>query len=147
MDSYLVLRGLKTLHLRMQRHCENALKVAEFLENHPKVKTVYYPGLKNHPNHEIAKKQMRGFGGVVSFNFVSGKKEDAISFFEKIKLITVAQSLGGVESIASYPVMMSHASIPENKRLEIGITDDLVRLSIGIEDADDIIEDLNQAIT
>ena len=90
---------------------------------------------------------MKGFGGVVSFTFTSGKKEDAISFFEKIKLITVAQSLGGVESIASYPVMMSHASIPENKRLEIGITDDLVRLSIGIEDADDIIEDLNQAIT
>ena len=147
MDSFLVLRGIKTLHLRMKRHCENAQKVAEFLENHLKVKTVYYPGLKSHPNHEIAKKQMRGFGGVVSFTFTSGKKEDAISFFEKIKLIAVAQSLGGVESIASYPVIMSHASIPEDKRIAIGITDDLVRLSIGIEDDEDILEDLKQALS
>ena len=147
MDSFLVLRGLKTLHLRMQRHGENAQKVAEFLDNHPKVKTVYYPGLQNHPLHEIAKKQMRGFGGMVSFTFVSGKKEDAISFFEKIKLFTVAQSLGGVESLASYPVLMSHASVPESQRLEMGITDDLVRLSIGIEDDEDILEDLKQALS
>ena len=147
MDSYLVLRGIKTLHLRMQRHCENGQKVAEFLENHPKVKKVYYPGLQNHPLHEIAKKQMRGFGGMVSFTFVSGKKEDAISFFEKIKLFTVAQSLGGVESLASYPVLMSHASVPESQRLEMGITDDLVRLSIGIEDDEDILEDLKQALS
>ncbi len=146
MDSFLVLRGMKTLHLRMQRHCENALKVAVFLDNHPKVKTVYYPGLKSHPLHEIAKKQMKGYGGMVSFNFASGKKEDAISFFEKIKLLTVAQSLGGVESLASYPVMMSHASIPEDKRIALGITDDLVRLSIGIEDIEDILEDLKQAL-
>lgn len=144
MDSFLVLRGIKTLHLRMQRHCENAQKVAEFLENHPKVKTVYYPGLKSHPQHEIAKKQMRGFGGMVSFNL--GKKEEAISFLEKIKLITLAESLGGVESLASYPVLMSHASIPEYKRKEIGVTDDFVRLSIGIEDEDDIIEDIKLAL-
>ena len=146
MDSFLVLRGIKTLHLRMQRHCENGEKVAVFLNNHPKVKTVYYPGLPSHPFHDIAKKQMSGFGGMVSFDFVSGKKEDAINFLEKIKLFTLAESLGGVESLANYPVMMAHASIPEDKRKEIGITDDLVRLSVGIEDIDDLIDDLKQAL-
>ena len=146
MDSFLVLRGIKTLHLRMQRHCENGEKVAQFLNNNPKVKTVYYPGLPSDPFHEIAKKQMRGFGGMVSFNFVSGKKEDAINFLEKIKLFTLAESLGGVESLANYSVMMAHASIPEDKRKEIGITDDLVRLSVGIEDADDLIDDLKRAL-
>ncbi|WP_016989192.1 cystathionine gamma-synthase [Flavobacterium sp. ACAM 123] len=146
MDSFLVLRGIKTLHLRMQRHCENGEKIAEFLNNHPKVKTVYFPGLSSDPFHEIAKKQMRGFGGMVSFNFVSGKKEDAIDFLEKIKLFTLAESLGGVESLANYSVMMAHASIPEDKRKEIGITDDLVRLSVGIEDAEDLIDDLKRAL-
>jgi cystathionine beta-lyase len=146
MDSFLVLRGIKTLHLRMQRHCENAEKIAEFLNNHPKVKTVYYPGLPSNPYHEIAKKQMRGFGGMVSFNFVSRKKEDAIDFLEKIKVFTLAESLGGVESLANYSVMMAHASIPEDKRKEIGITDDLVRLSVGVEDADDLIDDIRQAL-
>jgi cystathionine beta-lyase len=146
MDSFLVLRGIKTLHLRMQRHCENGEKIAEFLHNHPKVNTVFYPGLPSNPFHEMAKKQMRGFGGMVSFNFVSGKKEDAIDFLEKIKLFTLAESLGGVESLANYSVMMAHASIPEDKRKEIGITDDLVRLSVGIEDAEDLIEDLKQAL-
>jgi cystathionine beta-lyase/cystathionine gamma-synthase len=146
MDSFLVLRGIKTLHLRMQRHCENGEKIAEFLNNHPKVNTVYYPGLPSDPFHEIAKKQMRGFGGMVSFNFVSGKKEDAIGFLEKIKLFTLAESLGGVESLANYSVMMAHASIPKDKRKEIGITDDLVRLSVGIEDADDLIDDLKRAL-
>jgi cystathionine beta-lyase/cystathionine gamma-synthase len=146
MDSFLVLRGIKTLHLRMQRHCENGEKIAQFLNNNPKVKTVYYPGLPSDPFHEIAKKQMRGFGGMVSFNFVSGKKEDAINFLEKIKLFTLAESLGGVESLANYSVMMAHASIPEDKRKEIGITDDLVRLSVGIEDADDLIDDLKRAL-
>jgi cystathionine beta-lyase len=146
MDSFLVLRGIKTLHLRMQRHCENGEKIAEFLNNHPKVKRVYYPGLPSDPFHEIAKKQMRGFGGMVSFNFVSCKKEDAIDFLEKIKLFTLAESLGGVESLANYSVMMAHASIPEDKRKEIGITDDLVRLSVGVEDADDLIDDLKQAL-
>ncbi|UQD55453.1 cystathionine gamma-synthase [Flavobacterium sp. K5-23] len=146
MDSFLVLRGIKTLHLRMQRHCENGLKVVEFLRNHPKIKTVYFPGLSGHPFHTIAKKQMRGFGGMVSFNFVSGEKQDSIEFLEKLKIFTLAESLGGVESLANHPALMTHASIPEDIRREIGITDDLVRLSVGIEDADDLIEDLKQAL-
>ncbi|PRZ26364.1 cystathionine gamma-synthase [Flavobacterium granuli] len=146
MDSFLVLRGIKTLHLRMQRHCENGAKVVDFLNNHPKIKTVYYPGLASHPFHEIAKKQMSDFGGMVSFTFVSGKKEDSIDFLEKLRVFTLAESLGGVESLANHPALMTHASIPEDKRKEIGITDDLVRLSVGIEDADDLIEDLKQAL-
>ncbi|MGO4820169.1 MULTISPECIES: cystathionine gamma-synthase [unclassified Flavobacterium] len=146
MDSFLVLRGIKTLHLRVQRHCENGEKVAEFLNNHPKVKTVFYPGLVEHPFHEIAKKQMKAFGGMVSFSFTSEKKEDAVDFLEKIKLFTLAESLGGVESLANLPALMTHASIPEAKRKETGITDDLVRLSVGIEDIDDLIEDLKQAL-
>jgi len=146
-DSFLVLRGIKTLHLRVQRHCENGAKIAEFLLNHPKVERVYYPGLASHPFHEIAKKQMiGGFGGMVTFTFKSGKKEDAISFLEKVKVFTLAESLGGVESLANHPALMTHASIPEDKRKEIGITDDLVRLSVGVEDADDLIEDLKQAL-
>lgn len=146
MDSFLVLRGIKTLHLRMQRHCENGEKVADFLNNHPKVKTVYYPGLTSHPFHEIAKKQMSGFGGMVSFDFVSGKKEDSIDFLEKVKVFTLAESLGGVESLANHPAMMTHASIPEDKRKEVGITDDLVRLSVGVEDIEDLLEDLKNAL-
>ena len=146
-DSFLVLRGIKTLHLRVQRHCENGVKVAEFLLNHPKVERVYYPGLENHPFHEIAKKQMiGGFGGMVTFTFKSGAKQDAISFLEKLKVFTLAESLGGVESLANHPALMTHASIPEDKRKEVGITDDLVRLSVGVEDADDLIEDLKQAL-
>ena len=147
MDSFLVLRGIKTLHLRMQRHCENGQKVAEFLENHSKVKNVYYPGLSSHPFYDLAKKQMEAFGGMVSFNFKSGKKNDAISFLEKIKLFTLAESLGGVESLANHPIVMSHASVPSEKRLELGITDDLVRLSVGIEDIEDLLEDLEQALS
>lgn len=147
-DSYLVLRGIKTLHLRVQRHCENGEKVAQYLASNPKVKTVFYPGLANHPNHEIAAKQMKGgFGGMVSFSFASGKKEDAIKFLENLKVFTLAESLGGVESLANHPALMTHASIPEDKRREIGITDDLVRLSVGIEDADDLIADIEQAFT
>jgi cystathionine beta-lyase len=146
MDSFLVLRGIKTLHLRVQRHCENGEKVVEFLENHPKINTVYYPGLPNHPHHEIAKKQMKGFGGMVSFTFKSGKKDDAILFLEKLKVFTLAESLGGVESLANHPALMTHASIPEEKRKEIGITDDLVRLSVGVEDIEDLIADLEQAL-
>jgi len=146
-DSFLVLRGIKTLHLRVQRHCENGAKVAAFLQNHPKVETVYYPGLENHPFHEIAKKQMiGGFGGMVTFTFKTGKKEDAISFLEKVQVFTLAESLGGVESLANHPALMTHASIPEDKRKEIGITDDLVRLSVGVEDVEDLIEDLKQAL-
>jgi cystathionine beta-lyase/cystathionine gamma-synthase len=146
-DSFLVLRGIKTLHLRVQRHCENGAKIAEFLVNHPKVERVYYPGLASHPFHEIAKKQMiGGFGGMVTFTFKSGKKEDAISFLEKLQVFTLAESLGGVESLANHPALMTHASIPEDKRKEIGITDDLVRLSVGVEDAEDLIEDLKRAL-
>jgi len=145
MDSFLVLRGIKTLHLRVQRHCENGEKVANFLANHPDVDKVFYPGLPDHPFHDIAKKQMNGFGGMVSFTFKSGKKEDAIKFLEKLKVFTLAESLGGVESLANHPALMTHASIPEDKRLEVGITDDLVRLSVGVEDIDDLLADLEQA--
>ncbi|KIQ19957.1 cystathionine gamma-synthase [Flavobacterium sp. MEB061] len=146
MDSFLVLRGIKTLSLRVQRHCENGEKMVEFLSNHPKIKTVYYPGLPSHPFHEIAKKQMKAFGGMVSFTFVSGKKEDSIAFLEKLKVFTLAESLGGVESLANHPALMTHASIPADKRAEVGITDDLVRLSVGIEDAEDLIADIEQAL-
>ena len=145
-DSYLVLRGIKTLALRMQRHSENGQKVAEFLQNHPKVKEVIYPGLDSHPQRELAKNQMNGFGGMVTFTFKSGKKEDSISFLEKLKVFTLAESLGGVESLANHPAMMTHASIPAEKRAEIGITDDLVRLSVGIEDAEDLIADLENSL-
>lgn len=147
MDSYLVLRGIKTLHLRMQRHCENGAKIAAFLNNHEVVKNVYYPGLENHPNYEIAKKQMiGGYGGMVTFSFKSGKKEDAVNFLEKIKIFTLAESLGGIESLANHPASMTHASVPLEKRLELGITDDLVRLSVGVEDIHDLLADLEQAL-
>ena len=147
MDSFLVLRGIKTLHLRVQRHCENGEKVVAFLNSHPKIQTVYYPGLPEHPFYEIAKKQMSGFGGMVSFTFKSGEKSDAIAFLEKLKVFTLAESLGGVESLANHPALMTHASIPEDKRKEVGITDDLVRLSVGVEDAADLIADLEQALS
>ena len=145
-DCFLILRGLKTLHVRMKRHCENGEKVVEYLSRHPKINRVYYPGLENHPFHEIAKKQMKAFGGMVSFTFKSGKKEDSIAFLEKLKVFTLAESLGGVESLANHPALMTHASIPADKRAEVGITDDLVRLSVGIEDAEDLIADLEQAL-
>ncbi len=145
-DSYMVLRGIKTLHLRVQRHCENGIQVATFLSNHPAVAQVFYPGLPNHPHHEIAKKQMLGgFGGMVSFTFASASKQEAIAFLEKLQVFTLAESLGGVESLANHPALMTHASIPEAKRNEIGITDDLVRLSVGVEDIDDLLADIEQA--
>jgi cystathionine beta-lyase/cystathionine gamma-synthase len=147
MDSFLVLRGIKTLHVRMQRHCENGAKVAKYLKSHSAVKRVYYPGLENHPNYEIAKKQMiGGFGGMVSFTFNSGKKEDAVVFFEKLKIFTLAESLGGVESLANHSATMTHGSLSLEERAEIGISDDLVRLSVGIEDIDDLLNDLKQAL-
>ncbi len=146
-DSYLVLRGIKTLHLRMQRHCENGQKVAEYLNKNPKINAVYYPGLDSHPFYELARRQMKGgFGGMVSFTFTSGEKADAIKFLENLKVFTLAESLGGVESLANHPALMTHASIPEDKRKEIGITDDLVRLSVGVEDAEDLIADIEQAL-
>ncbi|MBU3681918.1 MAG: cystathionine gamma-synthase [Flavobacterium sp.] len=146
MDSFLVLRGIKTLHLRVERHCENGEKVAEYLSNHPKIKTVYYPGLESHPQHTLAKKQMSGFGGMVSFTFVSGSKADATTFLEKLQVFTLAESLGGVESLANHPALMTHASIPEDVRKQGGISDDLVRLSVGVEDIDDLLADLTQAL-
>ena len=144
-DSYLVLRGIKTLALRMQRHSDNGFEVAKYLETHSLVDKIYYPGLSSHPQYDLATRQMTEFGGMVSFTFKSGKKEDAIKFLENIKVFTLAESLGGVESLANLPALMTHASIPEDKRAVLGITDDLVRLSIGIEDAEDLIADLEQA--
>ena len=144
-DSYLVLRGIKTLALRVQRHSENGQKIAEFLQNHPKVDQVFYPNLANNPQLELAKKQMKTFGGMISFTLKSGKKEDSIQFLEKLRVFTLAESLGGVESLANHPALMTHASIPAEKRAELGITDDLVRLSCGIEDVEDLIADIEQA--
>lgn len=145
-ECFLVLRGIKTLHLRVERHCFNGQKVAEFLEQHPLVEKVLYPGLPSHPQHDLAKKQMpKGFGGMVSFTFKSRVKEDAIKFLEKLRVFTLAESLGGVESLANHPALMTHASIPADKRAEIGVTDDMVRLSVGVEDIDDLLADLEQA--
>lgn len=144
-DSYLVLRGIKTLALRMQRHSDNGFEIAKYLENHSLVDKIFYPGLSSHPQYDLATRQMTEFGGMVSFTFKSGKKEDAIQFLENVKVFTLAESLGGVESLANLPAMMTHASIPEDKRAVLGITDDLVRLSVGIEDAEDLIADLEQA--
>ncbi|KOY51866.1 cystathionine gamma-synthase [Polaribacter dokdonensis] len=146
MDSFLALRGVKTLHVRMQRHCENGLKVARFLETHSKVGKVYYPGLKSHESYEIAKKQMTAFGGMVSFKLKDESKEATFSFLESTKLFTLAESLGGVESLVNHPVTMSHGSIPEEERLKIGITESLIRLSVGIEDVEDLLADLEQAL-
>lgn len=144
-DSYLVLRGIKTLALRMQRHSDNGFEVAKYLENHSLVDKIFYPGLSSHPQYALATQQMTEFGGMVSFTFKSGKKEDAVKFLENIKVFTLAESLGGVESLANLPALMTHASIPEDKRAILGITDDLVRLSVGIEDAEDLIADLEHA--
>jgi cystathionine gamma-lyase len=145
-DCFLVLRGIKTLHLRMQRHSENGRKVAEYLNGHPKVGKVYWPGLPSHPNHEVAKKQMRDFGGMISFTLKGDKQEDAIQVLEKFKYFTLAESLGGVESLSGHPASMTHASIPKEDRDIAGLKDSLIRLSTGVEDAEDLIEDLKQAI-
>ena len=146
MDSFLALRGIKTLHIRMQRHCENGKIVANFLKNHPKVGEVYYPGFENHPNHLIAKKQMKDFGGMVSFKLKNESREAAFKFLESTHVFTLAESLGGVESLVNHPFTMTHASIPEPERLKIGITDSLIRLSVGIEDEEDLLKDLEQAL-
>ena len=145
-DSFLVLRGIKTLHLRVQRHCENGKAVAEYLSNHPKVDKVYWPGLENHPNHDIAKKQMKDFGGMVSFTTKGNELQDAVSFVEKLKVFTLAESLGGVESLAGHPASMMHASIPKEEREKTGVVDSLIRLSVGIEDEEDLTNDLKQAL-
>jgi len=145
-DSFLVLRGIKTLHLRMQRHCENGEAVAKFLKSHPKVGKVYWPGFEDHPNHDIAKKQMKGFGGMISFTTKEDTLKSATNLVEKLKVFTLAESLGGVESLAGHPASMTHASIPKEERAKIGVVDSLIRLSVGIEDEEDLIADLKQAI-
>ncbi len=146
MDCFLVLRGIKTLHIRVQRACENAKAIAEFLKTQPRVSRVLYPGFSDHPGHEIAKKQMRGFGGMVSFDLVGGNEDEARKVLSKTKLFACAESLGGVESLIGHPASMTHASLPKEERQKSGLTDSLMRLSVGIEDVDDLIEDLRQAL-
>ena len=146
MDSFLVLRGIKTLHVRMQRHCENGKEVAHFLAKHPKVDKVYWPGFESHPNHAVAKRQMSGYGGMISFSLKGNKLEDAYKIVQQVKIFVLAESLGGVESLIGHPVTMTHASIPKEEREKTGVVDSLIRLSVGIEDVDDLIEDLNQAL-
>ena len=145
MDSFLVLRGIKTLHLRVQRHCENGEKVANFLSTHPEVDHVFWPGFETHPNHEVAKAQMNGFGGMISFTLKGDSLEKAKSIVSKTKLFTLAESLGGVESLIGHPSTMTHASIPREERIKSGVLDSLIRLSVGVEDASDLIEDLENA--
>ncbi|SIS39886.1 cystathionine gamma-lyase [Zobellia uliginosa] len=146
MDSFLILRGIKTLHVRMQRHCENGEAIARYLENHPKIEKVYWPGFESHPNHEVAKSQMNGYGGMISFVSKGSSYKEAIKIVERLKLFTLAESLGGVESLAGHPASMTHASIPKDEREKSGVVDALIRLSVGIEDKDDLIADLEQAI-
>ena len=146
MDSFLTLRGIKTLHVRMQRHCENAAQIANYLKTHPKIEKVYWPGFEDHPNHHIAKAQMSDFGGMLSFITKGANYESAIQIVEKLKLFTLAESLGGVESLAGHPASMTHASIPKEIREQSGVVDALIRLSVGIEDVRDLIADLDQAI-
>lgn len=145
-DCFLVLRGIKTLHLRMQRHCENGRRVAEFLQHHPSIDKVYWPGFESHPNHIIAKKQMRDFGGMISFSLKGDSKDQAFKILSSFHYFSLAESLGGVESLANHPATMTHASIPKEDRLKIGLVDSLIRLSVGVEDVDDLIEDLKQAL-
>lgn len=146
MDSFLTLRGIKTLHVRMQRHCENAHTVANFLNDHPKIEKVYWPGLKSHTNHNIAIDQMKDFGAMISFTTKGNDYEKSIKIIESLKIFTLAESLGGVESLAGHPASMTHASIPKLEREKTGVVDSLIRLSVGIEDSEDLIQDLNQAI-
>ena len=145
-DSFLLLRSLKTLPVRMERHCKNAQDIAVFLESHPSIEKVIYPGLESHPQHNIAKKQMNGFGGMISV-VIKGGLESATNFLEKTKLFSLAESLGGVESLIEHPAIMTHASIPPEIREEIGISDGLVRLSVGIESIDDLLEDIESSLT
>ena len=145
-DSFLVLRSLKTLAVRMEKHCENAFEIASFLEEHEAIEKIYYPGLSNHPNHEIAKKQMNGFGGMITVVLKGGLKT-ATTFLERTKIFALAESLGGVESLIEHPAIMTHASVPAEVRKDLGIEDGLVRLSVGIESVEDLLEDLNQALS
>ena len=146
MDSFLVLRGIKTLHVRMQRHCENGAAIAHYLKSHPKVGKVYWPGFEEHPNHDIAKSQMKDFGGMLSFSLKGDKYEDAIKILENLKVFTLAESLGGVESLSGHPSSMTHASIPKEEREKTGVIDSLIRLSVGIEAEKDLLTDLENAL-
>jgi cystathionine beta-lyase len=145
-DSFLVLRGIKTLHLRMERHCQNGRVVAHFLRSHPKVAQVYWPGFEDHPNHAIAKKQMRDFGGMLSFTLKDDSQENAARVMKSVQLFSLAESLGGVESLINHPASMTHASIPKEERIKNGLSDSLIRLSVGVEDASDLVDDLGQAM-
>jgi len=147
MDCFLVLRGLKTLHVRMKAHCENGIRIAHYLKNHPKIEKVYWPGFEDHPNHEIAKKQMRDFGGMMSFVLKDGTRDAVKRMMTKTHLFALAESLGGVESLINHPATMTHASIPQNEREKVGVVDGLIRLSVGIEDCDDLIADLEKALS
>jgi cystathionine gamma-lyase len=144
-DSFLALRGLKTLHLRMQAHCANAMALAQWLESHPAIERVLYPGLASHPQHALAKERMQGFGGIVTI-FVKGGLEGAKRFCERTTLFTLAESLGGVESLVNHPAIMTHASIPPDRREQLGLFDNLVRLSVGVEDLEDLRRDLDAAL-
>jgi cystathionine gamma-lyase/cystathionine beta-lyase len=146
MDSFLVLRGIKTLHLRMKAHCENGRKIAEYLKTHPKIDKLYWPGFEDHPNHAVAKKQMRDFGGMISFTIKGATLESTYALTSKFKVFTLAESLGGVESLVNHPVSMTHGSIPKADRERVGVVDSLLRLSVGVEDIDDLLEDLEQAL-
>ncbi|MFM7813185.1 MAG: trans-sulfuration enzyme family protein, partial [Flavobacteriales bacterium] len=145
-DSFLVLRGVKTLHLRMRAHCENGRAVAHFLAAHEKVGKVYWPGFEDHPNHAVAKRQMRDFGGMISFTLKSDSFEDASKLAQHLQVFSLAESLGGVESLVGHPASMTHASIPREERMRTGLVDSLLRLSVGVEDVDDLIDDLRQAL-
>jgi cystathionine beta-lyase/cystathionine gamma-synthase len=145
-DCFLVLRGIKTLHVRMQRHCENAIQVAQYLAQHPKVSRVHYPGLPDHPGHELAKQQMRGFGGMLSFELKGDSMPEAVRVMESFEVFSLGESLGGVESLCTHPASMTHASIPKEEREKNGLKDTLIRLSVGIEDVTDLIQDLERAI-
>lgn len=145
-DSFLVLRGIKTLHIRMERHCSNGRKVAEFLKTHPKIDKIYWPGFPDSPNHDIAKKQMRDFGGMISFSLKGNKQEEAFKIASSMKVFSLAESLGGVESLINHPATMTHASIPKEERDKAGVVESLLRLSVGIEDIEDLIADLKQAL-
>ena len=146
-DCFLVLRGVKTLHLRMERHSQNGKTIAAFLKNHPKIEKVYWPGFEDHPNHEVAKSQMRDFGGMISFSLKGNRIEDAKIVMESFSIFALAESLGGVESLCGHPASMTHASIPKEEREKVGLVDSLIRLSVGIEDAEDLKNDLSNALS
>lgn len=146
MDSFLVLRGIKTLHLRMERHCYNGRKIAEYLKTHPRIEKIYWPGFEDHPNHAIAKKQMKDFGGMISIVLKNASLEDTFKLSSSFKVFSLAESLGGVESLINHPVTMTHASVPKAEREKVGVVDNLLRLSVGVEDVDDLLEDLKQAL-